>query len=82
MGRGATSRPSLRNTRQARNMCRSLVLGFDAAHTFHWKDRPLEVGLNIQNLTNLRYREDLNFFRYYADEPGLNLSLRAKLTFG
>lgn len=58
------------------------TLGFDAAHTFHWKDRPLEVGLNIQNLTNLRYREYLNFFRYYADEPGLNLSLRAKLTFG
>ncbi|HNL39081.1 MAG TPA: TonB-dependent receptor, partial [Saprospiraceae bacterium] len=58
------------------------TFGLDAAHTFHWKSHPLEVGLNIQNLGNLRYREYLNFFRYYADEPGLNMSLRAKWLFG
>lgn len=59
------------------------VLNFDAAHTFLiFKDKkPLEIGLTLQNLANTRYREYLNFFRYYADEPGLNLGLRAKLTF-
>jgi len=62
------------------------TFGLDAAHTFRWKtrqaERLLEVGLNIQNLSNVRYREYLDFFRYYADSPGTNVGLRAKLTFG
>jgi iron complex outermembrane receptor protein len=41
----------------------------------------LEFGLTIQNLGNVRYREYLNFFRYYTDEPGLNIGLRAKWNF-
>lgn len=69
------------------------VLSFDAAHTFRLRaaargttqnratNPSLDIGLSIQNLTNARYREYLNFFRYYADEPGLNLGLRSKLTF-
>jgi len=59
------------------------LLSFDAAHTFFLRRgrMPLEIGLNIQNLTHLRYREYLNFFRLYADEPGFNLGLRAKLNF-
>jgi iron complex outermembrane receptor protein len=59
------------------------VLNFDAAHTFLiFRDKKrLEIGLTLQNLVNTRYREYLNFFRYYADETGLNLGLRAKLTF-
>ena len=59
------------------------VLNFDAACTFRFnrsEDR-LDIGLTIQNLTNLRYREYLNFFRYYADEPGMNVGLRAKIIF-
>ncbi|MCC6280243.1 MAG: TonB-dependent receptor [Saprospiraceae bacterium] len=58
------------------------TLSFDAGHTFFFGKRSLEVGLNIQNLTNTRYREYLNFFRYYADEPGFNAGLRAKFIFG
>ncbi|MBX2892449.1 MAG: TonB-dependent receptor [Saprospiraceae bacterium] len=65
------------------------VLSFDATHTFHLNNgkkkeakMPLEVGLTVQNLTNTRYREYLNFFRFYADEPGLNMGIRAKLLFG
>ncbi|MBL7804737.1 MAG: TonB-dependent receptor [Saprospiraceae bacterium] len=57
------------------------TFSLDAAHTFQWKNQPLEVGLSIQNMTNLRYREYLNFFRFYADEPGINVGLRAKWTF-
>lgn len=41
----------------------------------------LELGLTIQNLGNIRYREYLNFFRYFTDEPGLNVGLRAKYNF-
>ncbi len=58
------------------------TLSFDAGHTFHLGKRVLEVGLNIQNLSNVRYREYLNFFRYYADEPGFNAGVRAKFIFG
>ncbi|MCB9305289.1 MAG: TonB-dependent receptor [Lewinellaceae bacterium] len=60
------------------------TIGLDAGHTFRLgtSGRSLEIGLSVQNLGNIRYREYLNFFRFYADEPGLNVGLRAKMTFG
>lgn len=62
------------------------TFGFEAAHTFHLgalrSGKLLEVGLNVQNLTNVRYREYLDYYRYYADMPGLNVGVRAKLVFG
>jgi iron complex outermembrane receptor protein len=68
------------------------TIGVDAAHTFHLKGHQkssdqhnkqlLEVGLSIQNLCNVRYREYLDLFRYFTDAPGINVGLRAKLTFG
>ncbi|MEI6408978.1 MAG: TonB-dependent receptor [Bacteroidota bacterium] len=58
------------------------TFSFDAGHTFMLHGKQLEVGLNIQNLTNVRYREYLNFFRYYTDEPGFSAAVRAKLIFG
>ena len=64
------------------------TLSLDAGRTIHFSKsgkangRSLELGLSIQNMTNARYREYLNFFRYYADEPGFNLGLRAKFIFG
>ncbi|MDX2133424.1 MAG: TonB-dependent receptor [Saprospiraceae bacterium] len=56
-------------------------LTLDAAHTLRVGKQPLEIGLMIQNLTNLRYREYLNFFRFYADEPGVNAGLRVRMGF-
>ena len=41
--------------------------------------KPIELGLAISNLLNTRYRDYMNFFRFYADEPGINISLRLKL---
>ena len=68
------------------------TLSLDAAHTFYWSFRkraaasreklPLEIGLTVQNLLNARYREYLNFFRFYADEPGVNVGVRVKVQFG
>lgn len=57
------------------------LLGIDAAHTLLLGNKPLELGISIQNLGNLRYREYLNFFRYYADETGVQVGLRAKWIF-
>lgn len=58
------------------------TFGLEAAHTFRLRHGRLEAGLSIQNLTNVRYREYLDFFRFYADEPGINIGLRAKWVFG
>lgn len=58
------------------------TLNLDAGHTFQIGKNSLEMGFNIQNLGNTRYREYLNFFRYYTDEPGFNAGIRAKLIFG
>ncbi|MBL7797459.1 MAG: TonB-dependent receptor [Saprospiraceae bacterium] len=55
----------------------------EAGHTFRLgkTGRMLDVGLTIQNLGNARYREYLNFFRLFTDEPGTNVGVRAKLSF-
>jgi len=61
------------------------VWSVEAGHTFRLGKGPdgqlLEVGLTIQNLGNIRYREYLNFFRLFTDEPGTNVGVRAKLSF-
>ena len=61
------------------------TLNLEAGHTFHLpfpKEKiPVEIGLSVQNLGNVRYREYLNFFRYFTDETGLNVGVRVKATF-
>ncbi len=56
---------------------------FDAecGATLHWGSKPVEIGLSVFNLFNARYRDYLNRFRYFTDEVGLNLALRAKIIF-
>jgi iron complex outermembrane receptor protein len=62
------------------------LLALEAAHTFALgrgsRSRPLEIGLQVQNLTNVSYREYLDLFRFFADMPGINIGLRAKYSFG
>jgi iron complex outermembrane receptor protein len=43
--------------------------------------RVVEVGFGITNLLNVKYREYLNRFRYFTDDPGRNVSLRLKYVF-
>ena len=43
--------------------------------------QPLSVILTGANLLNTAYRDYLNRFRYFADEPGRNLSLKIKMSF-
>lgn len=58
-----------------------LLLDLEAGTTIALGGRPLEVGLAVFNLTNARYREYLNRFRYFADEIGRNISLRIRVPF-
>jgi len=57
------------------------TFSLDASHQINRGNKPLEIGISIQNLTNTRYREYLNFFRFYADEPGVNIGVRIKKIF-
>lgn len=54
----------------------------EAGYTFLWNKQPLQFGLSIYNLFNTRYREYLNRFRYFTDEPGRNVTLRLTVPFG
>jgi iron complex outermembrane receptor protein len=58
-----------------------LLLDLEAGKTFLLGDQPLQIGLAVFNLANVRYREYLNRFRYFTDEPGRNVSLRIKVPF-
>ncbi len=45
------------------------------------KKLPIQIGLSIENLFNKRYRIYMNRMRYFADEPGRNISLKLKIPF-
>lgn len=46
------------------------------------ESRKLELTLTGENIFNTAYRDYLNRFRYFADDMGRNISLRARLSFG
>ncbi len=53
----------------------------EAGTTFQWGKNPVEIGISVFNLFNARYRDYLNRFRYFTDELGRNVFVRAKITF-
>jgi len=58
------------------------LLGAELGFTAPVAGHALSVILTGTNLANVAYRDYLNRFRYYADEPGRNLSLKVRLPFG
>lgn len=58
------------------------LFNLDAGYKVQIGKFPLEIGINLQNLGNTAYRNYLNFFRLFADEPGFNAGLRMKLLLG
>lgn len=42
---------------------------------------PMQIGLQVNNLFNVVYRDYMNRFRYFSDEIGRNISLRVKFSF-
>ncbi len=49
--------------------------------TLHWGKKPVEIGFSVFNIFNARYRDYQNRFRYFTDEVGRNILLRAKIIF-
>ena len=44
--------------------------------TFNAGKHPLTLGLSVRNVFNIAYRDYLNQFRYFIDEPGRNIQFR------
>lgn len=57
------------------------LLNFHASTTIKVKNQDLEIGLNILNALNARYRDYLDRFRYFADAMGRNITLRLTYKF-
>ncbi len=55
------------------------LLNAEAATTVVLGKFTMDLSLGCYNITNTRYREYMNRFRYYADEMGRNYSLRLKI---
>ncbi|GAB2568044.1 TonB-dependent receptor [Spirosoma areae] len=55
------------------------LLGAELGFTAQVGRHPLSVVLSGTNLGNTAYRDYLNRFRYFADEPGRNLMLKLRL---
>ncbi len=57
------------------------LLGFSAGTNLQFKESQLKLNLRIENMLNTTYRDYLNRLRYFADEPGINVSLGLNYTF-
>ena len=58
------------------------LFGAELGFTAQVGRQPLSVILSGTNLANVAYRDYLNRFRYFADEPGRNILLKVKLPIG
>ncbi len=92
LSRGATMALGVVSmARQDRSDVRSDFAATAAASTVFYADAstelrglplPLWLGVEVRNLTNARYRDQLSLMRYFADQPGRELWLRLSSRFG
>ena len=52
------------------------LLGIDLSSHIEIKKQQLNFSFTVDNLLNTNYRSYLNRLRYFADEPGMNMSFR------
>ncbi|MBD2753388.1 TonB-dependent receptor [Spirosoma validum] len=57
------------------------LLGAEFGFTAPLGSQSMSVILSGTNLANVAYRDYLNRFRYFADEPGRNISLKVRVPF-
>lgn len=57
------------------------LMGLELGSDLVIGEQHLNIHLDIQNLTNTKYRDYLNRQRYYADEVGINANLALKYSF-
>ncbi len=57
------------------------LFGVQAAYSSQLFGNDFEINLELTNLLNTAYREYLNRFRYFADEPGRSVNIRFNYKF-
>lgn len=57
------------------------IISMHASATFLVCKTPITISAGVSNLLNTIYRDYLNNMRYFSDEMGRNISLRAKIQF-
>jgi iron complex outermembrane receptor protein len=57
------------------------LLDAETGTTLHWGKQPLYCSLSVNNLLNRSYRDYLDVFRYFLDQPGTNVVLRLRVPF-
>jgi iron complex outermembrane recepter protein len=57
------------------------LVNLNVATHFRMGKNHAEIGLNVSNLMNTRYRDYMDRFRYFTDAMGRNVSLRLKYRF-
>ena len=58
-----------------------VLLNADAGTSAHIGKQHYEIGVSVNNILNNKYREYMNAFRYFTDEPGRSFVLRLKYHF-
>jgi iron complex outermembrane receptor protein len=59
-----------------------MLVNAEGGFTVPLAGHPFTLGLNVSNALDITYRDYLNRLRYYADDPGRNVTLRLKYEFG
>ena len=57
------------------------LVNIEAGTTCSIKQQRIVIGLGCGNVFNITYRNYMDRFRYYADEPGRSITLRLKVPF-
>ncbi|TAD82492.1 MAG: TonB-dependent receptor [Bacteroidetes bacterium] len=59
-----------------------MLLGAEAGTTVMMGKKPVGLVFTGTNLTNNRYRDYMNAFRYFTDEMGINVAVKVKVPLG
>lgn len=57
------------------------LLGMQAGTRIEWNESALNLSIQVENMLNKSYRDYLNRLRYFADEIGINISIKANYQF-
>lgn len=57
------------------------LLNASAGTTLYVHKQPLYLSLAVENALNTRYRDYMDAFRYFIDQPGRNVALRIRVPF-
>lgn len=58
-----------------------ILFNAQMGYQFPFQNKNLQINLHLYNLFNTAYRNYLNRFRYFADEPGRQIQIQAVLQF-